>query len=121
MIEDLRLLLTIYSNKGRYSDYTLLGLMGGFTSPKISARMLEQLSGVPCHKILKVLGKTSMNGGTLNPESLEDILLLALRGFDDEICLRVLKGGTSQGVLAHFTGINQSRLSRLWRKHEGGV
>lgn len=118
MIEDLRLLLTIYKNKGRYGEYTYLSLMRGFKSDKVSASMLSQVSGVSKHKILRVIGKTSMNGGKLNPETLEDMLELAVNGFKEETCLRVLRAGTSQGVLSHFTGINQSRLSRLWRKHE---
>ena len=118
MKEDIQLLIFLYQNKTAYSPYTLMSYMRRFKSDKISATMLSNITGISKYRILKVTGKTAKTGGSLNPDSLEDILALAVRGFNEELCMRILRAGTSQVILSELTGITQSRLSRLWRKHE---
>lgn len=60
--------------------------------------------------------KSSKSGGNLNPDSLEDIREILYGKHNDQIKYqvieRVLKEGTSQGMISKLTGVAQSTISK---------
>jgi hypothetical protein len=68
----------------------------------------------------KLCAKSDRTGGKLNVQSLEDIrecLYSRIRGRTDyDVVRKVISNGTSQGMLAKLSGINQARISRNVRE-----
>jgi hypothetical protein len=75
----------------------------------ISGRLSHATIGRHTHK-------TTRNGGSIAPDSLEDIrdALFSKEGkvVDYEAVVRALKKGTSQNMVTKLTGISQSSISR---------
>ena len=90
-----------------------LGEYGIFSARQITNLINNTISHQTVAKLCK---KTNRTGGRLNIKTLEEIrecLYSRAKGRTDYALVRqVVKAGTSQGMLARLSGINQARISK---------
>lgn len=90
-----------------------IGEYGVFSARQISAMTDNRLSH---QTVARLCAKTDRTGGRLNIEALNDIrecFYGRVRGrVDYDLVRKVITSGTSQGMLAKLSGINQARISK---------
>lgn len=90
-----------------------IGEYGIFSARQISAIVRNKLSH---QTVAKICAKKDRTGGRLNIESLEDIrecfYARTKKHTDYSLVRNIIKRGTSQGMLAKLSGINQARISK---------
>lgn len=90
-----------------------IGEYGVFSARQIAAMTEGKVSH---QTVARLCAKTDRTGGRLNIKSLEDIrdcLYSRVKGRTNyDIVRKVIEAGTSQGMLAKLSGINQARISK---------
>jgi hypothetical protein len=90
-----------------------LGEYGVFSARQISALTHKKISH---QTAARLCAKTDRTGGRLNIETLEDVrecFYSRIKGKTNyDLVRKVVSSGTSQGMLAKLSGINQARISK---------
>lgn len=104
---------TTTSNEELLDKCVYLSSFGVFSNRNITRLISNRLSHATIGRHTQ---KTTRNGGSLAPESLEDIrdalFSKEANRIDYEAIFRAIKRGTSQNMIAKLTGIPQSSISR---------